>query len=478
MGKTLDAGSKPRPGLERLRENFLQAAPREGMDRACRSVPYQPRKENSMANVVVIGTQWGDEGKGKIVDLLTEKADYVVRFQGGNNAGHTLVVNGKQFIFHLIPSGILHPGKVCMIGNGLVVDPAVLIQEMDNLEAHGIAVTPQNFIISRYAHVIMPYHRALDHAREAKKGNTRIGTTGRGIGPCYEDKVARCGIRVHDLLDRKTLVEKLERNLEEKNFLLKNFFGESPLDPQAIADEYHGYGEKLAPFAENVSEILQRVDREGRNILFEGAQGTHLDIDHGTYPYVTSSNTVAGNACSGSGIGPSRIDKVIGVVKAYTTRVGGGPFPSELLDETGAYIQKTGGEFGATTGRPRRCGWLDMVVVNSSIRLNGLSQLAITKLDVLTGIPRLKISVGYQCGPKELHTIPPELDALEACRPITEELPGWEESLRNVRSFADLPQNAKRYLKAIEDLAGIPLGIVSVGPGRDETIILRHPFEQ
>ncbi len=431
-----------------------------------------------MANVVIIGTQWGDEGKGKIVDLLTEKADYVIRFQGGNNAGHTLVVEGKKFILHLIPSGILHPGKVCAIGNGVVIDPAVLIQEIDRLAGHGVAVEPESFLISRYAHIIMPYHRALDAARENKKGKSKIGTTGRGIGPCYEDKVARNGVRVHDLFDHEILAEKLERNLEEKNFMLQHFFGENPLDGKAILDEYLAYGQRLEPLAGNVSERLQAADRSGKNLLFEGAQGTHLDIDHGTYPFVTSSNTVAGNACCGSGIGPSRISKVVGVVKAYTTRVGGGPFPTELLDETGERIQQVGGEFGSTTGRPRRCGWLDIVVVKNSARLNGLAGLAITKLDVLTGLPVLKIAVGYKCGAINLDTVPPELTALEACEPIYEELPGWDQDIRNVRRFSDLPENTKKYLKAIEDMADMPLFVVSVGPGRDETIMLRHPFEK
>ncbi|MCK8601892.1 adenylosuccinate synthase [Desulfoferrobacter suflitae] len=430
-----------------------------------------------MANVVIIGTQWGDEGKGKIVDLLTEKADYVIRFQGGNNAGHTLVVGERKFILHLIPSGILHPGKVCAIGNGVVIDPAVLIQEIDGLAGHGVAVNPENLLISRYAHLIMPYHRALDAARETRKGRSKIGTTGRGIGPCYEDKVARNGIRVHDLFDPEVLADKLQKNLEEKNFLLQHFFGHDPLDSEAILEEYLAYGKRIEPFSGNVSERLQAADDAGRNLLFEGAQGTHLDIDHGTYPFVTSSNTVAGNACCGAGIGPSRISEVLGVVKAYTTRVGGGPFPSELLDETGQKIQQTGGEFGSTTGRPRRCGWLDMVVVRNSARLNSLAGLGITKLDVLTGLPVLKIAVGYKCGPVKLDTVPPELTALEACEPIYEEFPGWHQDLRGVRRFSDFPENTKNYLKAIEELAGIPLFVVSVGPGRDETIILRHPFE-
>ncbi len=430
-----------------------------------------------MANIIIIGTQWGDEGKGKVVDLLTEKADCVVRFQGGNNAGHTLVVNNQKHIFHLIPSGILHPGKMCLIGNGVVVDPAVLIHEMDRLQEHGLTVTPENLVVSSHAHVIMPYHRALDAAREKRKGRTKIGTTGRGIGPCYEDKVGRNGIRIHDLLDRGAFTEKLRHNLEEKNFLLQHFFEEPPLDAAAIEDEYLTYGARLAPYVSNVSELLHRMDREGRNLLFEGAQGTHLDIDHGTYPFVTSSNTVSGNACCGAGIGPTRIHQVFGVVKAYTTRVGCGPFPTELLGDIGIRIREIGGEFGATTGRPRRCGWLDMVVVNTSIRLNGLAGLVVTKLDVLTGIPLLKIATAYRCGSDRRGTLPPEPSALEACQPIFEELPGWEEDIRKVRRFADLPTNTRNYLRALEDLAGIPLAVISVGPGREETIILHHPFE-
>ena len=430
-----------------------------------------------MANVIIIGTQWGDEGKGKVVDLLTEKADCVVRFQGGNNAGHTLVVNNQKFIFHLIPSGILHPGKTCLIGNGVVIDPGVLIYEMDQLQEHGLTVTPESLVISAYAHVIMPYHRALDAAREKRKGKTKIGTTGRGIGPCYEDKVGRNGIRIHDLLDSKIFGEKLRRNLEEKNFLLQHFFEEPTLDASAIEDEYLAYGARLTPFVDNVSDFLQKMIQDGRNILFEGAQGTQLDIDHGTYPFVTSSNTVAGSACCGAGIGPTRIHKVFGVVKAYTTRVGCGPFPSELLDDTGIRIREIGAEFGATTGRPRRCGWLDMVVVKTAIRLNGLSGLVITKLDVLTGIPVLKVATAYQCGLSLRGTLPSDLHTLETCRPVFEELPGWNEGIRNVRRFNDLPRNTQNYLRIIEESAGIPLAIVSVGPGRDETMILGNPFE-
>lgn len=376
----------------------------------------------------------------------------------------------------MIPSGILHRDKMCIIGNGVVLDPAVLLGEMSSLAEAGLHVTQHNLSISLYAHVIMPYHRALDMAREKKKGRTAIGTTGRGIGPCYEDKAGRGGIRVHDLLAPAAFREKLAQNIEEKNFLLREFFGEKALDQSEIEDEYLAYGQQLKPFAANVSRLLQKADAQGRSILFEGAQGTHLDIDHGTYPYVTSSNTVAGSACCGAGIGPTRIHKVLGVVKAYTTRVGGGPFPSELLDGTGEHIRKIGGEFGATTGRPRRCGWLDMVVVNSAVRLNGLSGLLITKLDVLSGIPKINIGVSYNCRGSSLDFVPAELDALEVCEPVYEEFPGWDEDIGNVRRWDDLPQNARKYLKAIEDIAGVGIDIVSVGPSREATIVLRDHF--
>jgi adenylosuccinate synthase len=431
-----------------------------------------------MANVIVIGAQWGDEGKGKIVDLLAQDADCVVRFQGGNNAGHTIVVDGNKFILHLIPSGILHPGKTCLIGNGVVLDPAVLLKEIDGLIAGGREVTPQNLLISRYAHVIMPYHQALDAAREARKGKAKIGTTGRGIGPCYEDRAARNGIRIHDLFDEKGFRQKLELNLEEKNFMLRQFYGAATLEVEPIFAQYLAHGKRLEAFAGNISQHLHELCERGRQILFEGAQGTHLDIDHGTYPFVTSSNTVAGNACCGSGIGPTRISSVLGVIKAYTTRVGGGPFPTELTDAIGEQIRERGGEFGSTTGRPRRCGWQDMLVINASSRLNGLAGLVVTKLDVLTGISTLKVAVAYQCGSTRLEVMPNELPTLEACRPIYEEFAGWDEDLRKVRQFADLPTNAQRYLRAIEELARVPLAIISVGPGRDENIILRHPFHK
>lgn len=429
-----------------------------------------------MTSVIIIGAQWGDEGKGKIVDLLAEQVNCVVRFQGGNNAGHTIVVGGRKFILHLIPSGILHPGRMCLIGNGVVIDPAVLLKEMDSLNGGGLSVTPQNLMISRYAHVIMPYHQALDLAREARKGQAKIGTTGRGIGPCYEDRAGRSGIRVHDLFDENAFRHKLAVNLEEKNFMLERFYDTKPMAAEPIVEQYLAYGKRLQPFAGNVSQYVDSSLNEGRRVLFEGAQGSHLDIDHGTYPFVTSSNTVAGNACCGAGVGPTRIQAVLGVIKAYTTRVGGGPFPTELLDDTGEIIRERGGEFGSTTGRPRRCGWMDMMVVKASVRLNGLAGLVVTKLDVLSGIPTLKIAVGYQSGDQRPEIMPNELQFLEECQPVYEEFPGWDEDLRAVRRFDDLPRNAQKYLKAVEDMAGVPLSIVSVGPGRDENIILQHPF--
>ena len=430
-----------------------------------------------MANVVVVGTQWGDEGKGKVVDLLSESADYIVRFQGGNNAGHTLVVDDEKFILHLIPSGILHPNKTCCIGNGVVVDPGVLLGEIDNLSSHQVHVSPDNLVISGQAHVIMTYHQAVDNARELRKGKSKIGTTGRGIGPCYEDKASRAGIRFHELINPKMFTEKLKANLEEKNFYLEKFLGAKPLDYNQIADKYLAYGEQLRPYAGNVSELLDRARRQGKNILFEGAQGTHLDIDHGTYPFVTSSNVVAGGACSGAGIGPTRIDTVIGICKAYTTRVGGGPFPTELEDEVGKHLQKVGVEFGSTTGRPRRCGWLDMVVLKNAARLNGLTSLTITKLDVLSGLEQIRIATSYVHGTSSMENFPNECFTLESCKPSYMDFEGWSEDITTARKFSDLPAKTQSYLRAIEELAEIPLSIVSVGPGREQTIILKDPFE-
>lgn len=430
-----------------------------------------------MANVIVVGTQWGDEGKGKVVDLLSESADYIVRFQGGNNAGHTLVVGNKKFILHLIPSGILHPSKTCCIGNGVVVDPGVLLGEIERLRSHQVQVSPDNLFISGQAHVIMTYHREVDSARELRKGKGKIGTTGRGIGPCYEDKASRAGIRIHELINPKLFTEKLKVNLQEKNFYLEKFLGAKPLEYNQIADEYLAYGEQLKPYVADVSGLLDEARRQGKNILFEGAQGTHLDIDHGTYPFVTSSNAVAGSACCGAGIGPNRIDTVVGICKAYTTRVGSGPFPTELRDDVGEHLQKEGAEFGSTTGRPRRCGWLDMVVLRNAARLNGLNSLAITKLDVLTGLDQIRIATSYVHEAGSMEIFPNECFTLEKCDPLYETFPGWSEDISSARNFSDLPGKTQRYLQAIEELAEVPLSIISVGPGREQTIMLKNPFE-
>ncbi|MEE4112837.1 MAG: adenylosuccinate synthase [Desulfobacteraceae bacterium] len=428
-----------------------------------------------MANFVIVGTQWGDEGKGKIVDLLAADADVVVRFQGGNNAGHTMVVDGEQFISHLIPSGILQK-KICAIGNGVVVDPAVLIEEIDYLDSKGIAVGPDTLMISDRAHVIMPYHKLLDHGREKMKGDKKIGTTGRGIGPSYEDKATRRGIRFVDLIDPESFDERLQAIVPEKNFYLEKFLGADTVDLESIRDQYTQFANRLRPFVTNVSVALQKAAEAGKQILFEGAQGTHLDIDHGTYPYVTSSNTASGNACCGSGVGPKDIHGVIGIVKAYTTRVGAGPFPSELFDDIGDHIQQTGAEFGATTGRRRRCGWLDTVILNNAVRLNGLTGLAITKLDVLGELDEIKICTAYERNGKRISDVPANLNHLAACKPVYETLVGWRQDIREIRRYPDLPELARRYLDRIADLTGVPIQIVSVGPGRDETIVLDNPF--
>jgi adenylosuccinate synthase len=428
-----------------------------------------------VANIVIVGTQWGDEGKGKIVDLLSEYADIVVRFQGGNNAGHTIVVNGEQFISHLVPSGILQK-KTCLIGNGMVVDPAVLVEELDNLESKGIDVGSDNLKISEKAHIIMPYHKQIDLAREKKKGDKKIGTTGRGIGPCYEDKACRRGIRFVELIDFEGFTEKIRTVMEEKNFYLKNYLSSETIDPESIIDQYKVYAERLAPHVVNISVVMNQAIKANQQILFEGAQGTHLDIDHGTYPYVTSSNTISGNACCGSGIGPKEITGVVGIVKAYTTRVGEGPFPTELFDEIGDAIQVKGAEFGATTGRKRRCGWLDSVLLRNSARLNGLTGLAITKLDVLDELESLKICTAYEHNSEIINDFPASIKILKACKPVLETLPGWSEDISGVRKIEDLPQNAKNYLKRIEELTETPIQIVSVGPGRDQTIVVENPF--
>ena len=428
-----------------------------------------------MSNIVIVGTQWGDEGKGKIVDLLAEFADIVVRFQGGNNAGHTMVVDGEQFISHLVPSGILQ-GKMCLLGNGMVVDPEVLLKELDNLNNRGIDVGPDRLKISEKAHIIMPYHKHIDMARENMKGDQKIGTTGRGIGPCYEDKATRRGVRFVDLLDPKEFDEKIKTILEEKNFYLEHYFSAEKLDPAGIIDQYKGYADRLSPHIINISIVMNQAIKENKQILFEGAQGTHLDIDHGTYPFVTSSNTVSGNACCGAGIGPKEITGVVGIVKAYTTRVGSGPFPTELFDEIGDKIQKKGAEFGATTGRKRRCGWLDTVLLRNAARLNGLTGLVITKLDVLDGLEDLKICTGYEYNGKIIRDFPASLKILGSCKPIYEVLPGWPEDISKIRNMEDLPENARHYLNRIEELTETPIDIISVGPGREETILINNPF--
>jgi len=428
-----------------------------------------------VSNIVIVGTQWGDEGKGKIVDLLAKFADIVVRFQGGNNAGHTMVVDGEQFISHLVPSGILQ-GKTCLLGNGMVVDPGVLVEELDNLNSKGIDVGPDRLKISEKAHIIMPYHKEIDLARENMKGDQKIGTTGRGIGPCYEDKATRRGIRFVDLLDPKDFEDKVKTILEEKNFYLKQYFSAKLLDPSGIIDQYKGYADRLSPHVINISIVMNQAIRENKQILFEGAQGTHLDIDHGTYPFVTSSNTVSGNACCGSGIGPKEISGVVGIVKAYTTRVGSGPFPTELFDEIGDKIQQKGAEFGATTGRRRRCGWLDTVLLRNAARLNGLTGLVITKLDVLDGLEELKICTGYEHNGNIIRDFPASLKTLGFCKPIYEVLPGWMEDISDIRKIEDLPKNARHYLDRIAELTETPIDIVSVGPGREETIVINNPF--
>jgi adenylosuccinate synthase len=430
-----------------------------------------------MPNIVVVGSQWGDEGKGKVVDLFSQFIDVIIRFQGGNNAGHTLVVGDEKFVFHLIPSGILHPGKKCIIGSGVVIDPGVLCEEIDALQKRGYFQDESQLLISETAHLIMPYHKAIDVARERlKSGNKRIGTTGKGIGPAYEDKVARCGIRIIDLLDEEAFREKLEDNLAQKNFYLTKMLGESPLDGDTILGDYRGFREKLRGYVVDTSVILHEEMKRGKNLLFEGAQGCLLDVDHGTYPYVTSSSTVAGNACSGSGIGPTHIHAVIGVSKAYTTRVGGGPFPTEMAGTLGEEIRERGGEYGATTGRPRRCGWFDAVIVKHAVRVNGTTGIALTKLDVLDTLDKIKVCTGYRWNGKILDRVPSSLGVWEGLEPVYEELDGWQEDIRGAREFSDLPVNAQRYVKRLEEIVETEIILISVGSERNETIFLKNPF--
>jgi adenylosuccinate synthase len=434
-----------------------------------------------MPNVVVVGAQWGDEGKGKVVDLLTEHAQVVVRFQGGNNAGHTLVVGGQKTVLHLIPSGILHPGKTCVIGNGVVVDPAVLVKEIDALKARGFLKDDSHLIVSDNAHVIFPWHKLLDTFREKARGGSAIGTTGRGIGPAYEDKVARRGIRVRDLLQperlRKRIDERLPEVLEELRELCRLANEPVPtLEASQLVSEYAELGDRLRPHVADASLFLAGQVARGARILFEGAQGTLLDVDHGTYPYVTSSNCVAGQAAVGSGLGPTTIDKVMGISKAYTTRVGGGPFPTELTDALGDQLRKVGDEFGATTGRPRRCGWLDGVVLRYSVRVNGLSSLALTKMDVLSGIKSLQLCNAYELDGQRITELPGDYEDLGRVKPVYETLPGWDEKLAGVRTFDELPENAKRYVRRVEEISGVPVTCISVGADRGETVLLQNPF--
>jgi adenylosuccinate synthase len=430
----------------------------------------------SARNVVVIGTQWGDEGKGKIVDWLTDRAQGVVRFQGGHNAGHTLVIAGKKTVLHLIPSGILRGNVECYIGNGVVVSPQALVQEMDELGAAGVALSDR-LKISEACPLILPYHAALDHAREAAKGAQKIGTTGRGIGPAYEDKVARRAIRLQDLFKPVRFAQKLQELLEFHNFVLEKFYKQPTVDFQSTLDESLALAERLAPLVADIPRSLYEANRAGRNLLFEGAQGSLLDIDHGTYPFVTSSNCVAGAAAAGAGIGPHQLHYVLGITKAYTTRVGGGPFPTELSDDIGELLRRRGQEFGATTGRPRRTGWFDAAALKRSIQLNGVSGLCITKLDVLDGVEAVKICVGYEVEGRLSDLLPVGAEELERCVPVYEELPGWQESTVGVKSYEGLPRAARAYLQRIEELCAVPVDLISTGPDREETIVLRHPYD-
>ncbi len=427
-------------------------------------------------SVVVLGTQWGDEGKGKIVDLLTERVAAVVRFQGGHNAGHTLVVGGDKTVLHLIPSGILREGVRCLIGNGVVLSPAALLSEIAALERREVAVR-ERLMISPACPLVLPYHEALDRARESARGRDPIGTTGRGIGPAYEDKVARRGLRLVDLFQPARASERLAAVLDYHNFVLTRYLDADAVDVAQTIDEALACGEQLRPLCGEVGSALKQMRAAGEAVLFEGAQGALLDIDHGTYPYVTSSNTTAGGVCTGSGVGPRDLDYILGISKAYATRVGSGPFPTELNDETGRLLGERGVEFGATTGRPRRCGWLDVIALRRSVRLNGVSGLCVTKLDVLDGLPSLKLAIAYEHRGALIEDLPLDMARYGECVPRYEELPGWQDSTKGVREWDALPVNARRYLDRVAELAGCPVHLVSTGPERDENIVIRHPFD-
>ena len=423
-----------------------------------------------MSAFIVLGAQWGDEGKGKMTDYLAEDANVVVRFQGGNNAGHTVVVGDKEYKLHLIPSGILYDDKLNVIGNGVVVDPKALFEEIDYLEGVGVKVTPEKLIISDRAQLIMPYHKVLDRLKEKARGKNDIGTTGKGIGPCYTDKFERCGIRMCDLMHEEVFTEKLRENIEMKNAYITKILGGEALDFDSILKEYLEYGKKLRPFIQDTSVRVYDDIKADKTVLFEGAQGMLLDIDYGTYPYVTSSNTTAGGVANGVGIGPNMITNAVGITKAYTTRVGKGPFPTELMNETGEWIREKGHEFGVTTGRARRCGWLDLVIVKTACRVSGLTSLAITKIDTLAGLEKIKVCVGYKFNGKVIDYFPASLEDLAACEPVYEEFDGWGDEVADARSYDELPENAKKYLKRIEEFTGTDISIVSVGPKRDQTI--------